>query len=520
MNLLKAAAAVSGMTLLSRITGLMRETLVARTFGAGPETDAFFVAFRLPNLLRRLFAEGAFTQAFVPVLGQSKTQQGEAATKTLVDDVATLLIWALLAVTLLGILSAPLLVYLMAAGLKQTPHAFDLTVQLTRWMFPYILLISLVSLSAGILNTWRNFKLPAFTPVMLNLSFIVCALWAAPHLDQPVFALAIAVIAGGVAQLAIQIPALRRIGMLPRLHCNFKAAWADPDVRRIVTLMLPISLSVSVAQVSLMINTQIASWQGAGAVSWLSYADRLMEFPTAMLGVALGTVLIPSLTKANAEGNAAHYSQLLDWGLRLTFLLALPAALGLCVLAQGLTATLFHYGRFDAHDVQMTQYAVIAYGIGLLGLVLIKILAPGFYARQDVKTPMKIALLVLVITQLLNLLFVPLYQHAGYGGHAGLALSIGLAALINAALLYWGLRRTGAFQPQPGWLRFVGKLMVAMLLMGVLLWWLNGRIDWLTLRHQPMLRIALLIGVIMAGAAVYFATLVMLGFRPRDFKRQ
>ncbi|TAK91821.1 MAG: murein biosynthesis integral membrane protein MurJ [Burkholderiaceae bacterium] len=514
MNLLKAAAAVSGMTLLSRITGLMRETLVARGFGASAETDAFFVAFRLPNLLRRLFAEGAFAQAFVPVLGYSKAQRGEAATKTLVDDVATVLMWALIAITVLGIVAAPLLVAMMAAGLKQSANAFDLTVQMTRWMFPYILLISLVSLSAGILNTWRNFKLPAFTPVLLNLAFIVCALFLAPYMHPPVLALAVAVIVGGVAQLAIQVPALRRIGMLPHLKWNLKAAYADPDVRKILKLMLPATLSVSVAQISLIINTQIASWQGAGAVSWLSYADRLMEFPTAMLGVALGTVLIPMLSKANAEGDRAQYSQMLDWGLRLTFLLALPAALGLCLLAQGLTATLFHYGRFDAHDVQMTQHAVIAYGVGLLGLVMIKILAPGFYARQDVKTPMKIALLVLCATQLMNLLFVP------YLKHAGLALSIGLAALLNAALLYWGLRRAGAYQPQPQWWEFLCKLLVGLTLMGLCLWWLNSRIDWLELRHQPMLRIGVLIGVIGASGLVYFATLAVLGFRPQDFKRQ
>ena len=514
MSLLKSAVAVSSMTLLSRITGLMRETLVARTFGAGLETDAFFVAFRLPNLLRRLFAEGAFSQAFVPVLARSKAQNGDAATKTLVDDVATVLMWALVVATALGMLGAPLLVWVMASGLQQSQSGFELTVLMTRWMFPYILLISLVSLSAGILNTWRNFQLPAFTPVLLNLSFILCAWLLAPHMNPPVLALAIAVIVGGAAQLAIQIPALRRIGMLPRIRWNLRLAMADPAVRQILKLMLPATLAVSVAQISLIINTQIASWQGAGAVSWLSFADRLMEFPTALLGVALGTVLVPSLSKANAEGNSEQYSQMLDWGLRLTFLLALPAALGLLLLAQGLTATLFHYGRFDAHDVLMTQQAVMAYGVGLLGLVLIKILAPGFYARQDVKTPMKIALVVLGVTQLLNLVLVPYFKHAG------LALSIGLAALLNAALLYLGLRRAGAYQPSVGWPLFLAKLLIGLLCMGVCLWRLNGQINWLALHQQPLLRIALLMGVIVVSALVYFVALAALGFRLRDFKKK
>lgn len=513
MNLLNAAAGVSGMTLLSRITGLIRETLVARMFGAAAETDAFFIAFRLPNLLRRLFAEGAFSQAFIPVLTENKTQHGETRTKTLIDDVTTALFSVLIIVTVLGIVGAPLLVYLMAAGIKQNDSIYELTVTLTRWMFPYILLISLVSLSAGILNSWRRFKLPAFTPVLLNLSFIFCALIVAPYTHPPIFALAIAVIVGGLLQLAIQIPALYRIGMLPRLHWNLKAAFTDPGVRRILKLMLPATLAVSVAQISLIINTQIASWQGSGAVSWLSFADRLMEFPTAMLGVALGTVLIPSLAKANAQGNREEYSQLLDWGLRTTFLLALPAALGLCLLAQGLTATLFHYGRFSAHDVLMTQYAVIAYSVGLLGLILVKILAPGYYARQDLKTPVKIAVWVLLSTQVMNLIFVPFLKHAG------LALSIGLAALLNASLLYLGLRRTGVYQPQPGWLLFYGKLLIGLIGMAGCILWLNQYIDWLALRYEPVLRIGLLAAVVSLAAIVYFSLLALLGFKLNDFKR-
>lgn len=515
MNLFKSLATVSGFTLLSRITGLIRENLTATVFGASAMTDAFFVAFRLPNLLRRLFAEGAFSQAFVPILaGVRETRGGGPTMHTLIDHVATALFWALMAVSALGVVGAPVLVWLMASGLQQEPAAFDAAVGMTRWMAPYILLISMVALSAGILNTWRRFAVPAFTPVLLNLAFIAAALLLSPYFDPPVYALAAGVMIGGVAQLALQVPALLRIGMLPRLRGNLRQALADAQVRRILTLMGPALLSVSVAQISLIVNTHIASRLATGSVSWVSFADRLMEFPTAMLGVALGTVLLPSLSRANAARRMDEYSDLLDWGLRWCALLALPCMVGLAVMAQPLTALLFHYGRFDDQDLLMTARAVMAYSVGLFGLIAIKILAPGFYAREDVRTPLRIAMLVLVFTQVLNLLLVPLF------GHAGLALSIALGALVNAGLLYAGLVRKRIYRPRPGWLRFAAQLVVALGAMLALLLWAVPQVDWVALRAQPWLRMALTLGLVTVAAALYLGILFALGLRPRQFIRR
>ena len=320
------------MTMMSRVTGLVRELLVARAFGVSAYTAAFFVAFRIPNLLRRLFAEGAFSQAFVPILAEYKNKKGDAATKDLVDHVATLLIWTLVLTSLLGIVASPFIVYFMATGLQSDPDAFKVSVAMTRLMFPYIAFMSFVALAGGVLNTWREFRVPAFTPVLLNLSFIAASLFLAPHLQQPIYALAIAVIVGGILQVAIQIPPMRKIGMLPKISLNPMLATRDPGVRRVLRQMVPATFAVSVAQISLIINTNIASRLANGSVSWLSYAYRLMELPTALLGVALGTILLPSLSKAHADNNSAEYSALLDWGLRLTFLLAMPAAVALATL--------------------------------------------------------------------------------------------------------------------------------------------------------------------------------------------
>jgi len=514
LNLLRSVATVSGFTLLSRITGLVRENLTATIFGASALTDAFFVAFRLPNLLRRLFAEGAFSQAFVPILAAAREGGDEVSTRRLVDHVATLLFWALVAVSATGIVAAPVLVWAMASGLASEPGTYDATVTMTRWMFPYILLISMVALSAGVLNSWRRFAVPAVTPVLLNLAFIGSALLLAPRFDPPVFALAAGVIAGGIAQLALQVPALLRIGMLPRIGFDLRPALADAKVRRIMRNMVPAVLAVSVAQVSLIINTHIASRLGPGAVSWVSFGDRLMEFPTALLGVALGTVLLPSLSRANAAGRTDEYSALLDWGLRLTALLALPCMIGLALMAEPLTALLYHYGRFDAQDLEMTRRAVLGYSFGLVGLVAVKILAPGYYGRQDVRTPFRIGVLVLVVTQGLNLVFVPIF------GHAGLALSISVAALANAGLLAAGLLRRGVYRPQPGWGGFMLRLAIALLALAALLAFVVPRVDWVGLREQPFLRIASVLGLVGAGAALYLGVLAALGMRPRQFTKK
>lgn len=501
-------ATVSGMTLVSRVLGFVRDAVIARTFGAGLETDAFFVAFRIPNLLRRLFAEGAFSQAFVPILAEYRTRSGAAETKVLVDRVATLLTLALVVTTALGIALAPVIVYVSAPGFAAVPEKFDLTVAMLRITFPYILLISLVALAAGILNTWSRFAVPAFTPTLLNVAFIVAALGLAPYFDPPVMVLAWAVVAGGVLQLALQVPVLARLGLLPRPRGGF----VDPGVRRILVLMGPALIGVSVAQISLLLNTIFASFLQTGSVSWLYYADRLMEFPTGLLGVALGTVLLPSLARLHSADARDEYSRLLDWGLRLTFLLAVPAAAALAVLATPLIATLFLHGRFDATDLEMTRRALVAYSVGLVGLILVKVLAPGFYARQNIRTPVRIALVTLAATQLMNAaLIVPLQ-------HAGLALAIALGACLNAGLLYRGLRRRAIYAPQAGWRAFFAKIAAATALMALGLWLATGPAAWWT--HADLApRAAALAGLVALGALVYFGSLWAFGFRLRDFVR-
>ncbi|MDP2829565.1 MAG: murein biosynthesis integral membrane protein MurJ [Sulfuricellaceae bacterium] len=509
MNLLKALATVGSMTLLSRVLGFVRDTIIARAFGAGIATDAFFVAFKLPNLLRRLFAEGAFSQAFVPILAEYKNKQGHEATRDLVDHVATLLALILFVVSVIGILAAPVVVYLSAPGFADESAKFDLTVQLLRYIFPYIFFISLVSLASGVLNTYSRFAVPAFTPALLNLSFIGCALWLTPYMNPPVLALAVAVLLGGILQLGLQLPFLAKIGLLPRWRLNLK----DEGVWRILKLMGPAVLGVSVAQISLLINTIFASFLDTGSVSWLYYADRLMEFPTALLGVALGTILLPSLAKHYADDDPQQFSSLLDWGLRLTLILALPAALGLAMLAVPLISTLFFYGKFSLHDLWMTREALMAYSAGLLGLIMVKILAPGFYARQNIKTPVKIALFTLFATQLMNLAFV------WHLKHAGLALAIGLGACINAGLLYYQLRRHDIYTPQPGWALFLLKVILALATMGGALWFAMGEESvWLT--GHILARAWRLTWVILLGAGTYFATLALLGFRLGDFVRR
>ena len=510
MNLLGALAKVSGFTLASRITGLIREFLIARAFGASVYTDAFFVAFRIPNLLRRLFAEGAFSQAFVPILAESKLRAGVEETRLLIDHTAGTLAVVLFAVSAVGIACAPLVIYVSAPGFAAHADKFAITVGMLRITFPYIFFMGLTAFAGAVLNTWSRFSVPAFTPVLLNLSFIACALWLTPHVDPPAMALAWAVFIGGAAQLALQFPALKRIGHLPR----FRFDWKHPGVRRILRAMAPALLGVSVAQISLVVNTIIASFLVSGSVSWLYYADRLMEFPTGMLGVALGTILLPSLAKAAADEDGERYSALLDWGLRLTFVFAVPAAVGLAVLATPLVATLYHYGAFGAIDVAQTRFALMAYAAGLVGLILVKVLAPGFYGRQDIATPVRIAIITLVATQVMNAIFVwPL-------GHAGLALSIGLGACMNAALLWRGLARRGFYQARPGWFAFLAKIASACALMAVTII-LTAPTDahWLTLQQRPLMRVGMLGAIVAGGALVYFAVLGVLGLKPGDFRR-
>ncbi|MBA1212576.1 murein biosynthesis integral membrane protein MurJ [Pseudomonas oryzihabitans] len=509
MNLLKSLAAVSSMTMLSRVLGFVRDTIVARTFGAGMATDAFFVAFKLPNLLRRIFAEGAFSQAFVPILAEYKAQQGEEATRTFLAYVSGLLTLVLAVVTVLGMLAAPLVIWITAPGFADTPEKFALTSSLLRVTFPYILLISLASLAGAVLNTWNRFSVPAFVPTLLNISMIVFALFLTPYFNPPIMALAWATLVGGLAQFLYQLPHLKRIGMLvlPRLNLRDAGVW------RVMKQMGPAILGVSVSQISLIINTIFASFLAAGSVSWMYYADRLMELPSGVLGVALGTILLPALSRTYAKADRQEYSRLLDWGLRLCFLLVLPCSAALALLSEPLTVSLFQYGRFDAHDALMTQRALVAYAVGLLGIILVKVLAPGFYAQQNIKTPVKIALFTLAVTQVLNLILIGPLQHVG------LALAIGLAACLNAGLLFWQLRRHNLFIPQAGWTGFLLRLLIAVTvmsavlvgLMQVLPSWSEG------LMWQRLLRLG---GLVAAGVLAYFASLFLLGFRVRDFNRR
>lgn len=509
MNLLRSLAAVSSMTMISRVLGFVRDAIIARAFGAGIATDAFFVAFKLPNLLRRIFAEGAFSQAFVPILAEYKTQQGEEATKVFVSYVSGLLTLILALVTLLGIIAAPWIIWITAPGFRDDPDKFVLTTELLRITFPYILLISLASLAGAILNTWNRFSVPAFAPTLLNVSMIGFALFAAPYFNPPIIAMAWAVVAGGILQLFYQLPHLKKIGMLvlPRINLRDSGVW------RVLRQMGPAILGVSVSQISLIINTIFASFLQAGSVSWMYYADRLMELPSGVLGVALGTILLPSLAKSFSSGDIKEYSSLMDWGLRLCFLLALPCSVALGVLSEPLIKSLFQYGEFTSNDSLMTQRALIAYSVGLMGLILVKVLAPGFYSRQDIKTPVKIALFTLFVTQMMNVAFIGPLQHAG------LALSIGIAACLNAGLLYWQLHKRNYFQPNAGWGIFLLKLVIALAVMTIallgMIWVLP---DWDS--GSMFFRILRLLAVVVVGVVAYFGSLGVLGFRPRDFSRK
>lgn len=516
MNLFQSASLVSLLTLASRVTGLARELLIASLFGASALTDAFNVAFRIPNLFRRLFAEGAFSQAFVPVLAATKAQHGKEQTRELIDRVATVLAWAVLFTSILGVVGAPFLVWALASGLAQTVDGMTSAVLMTRWMFPYIACMSMVALSAGILNTWKKFAIPAATPVILNVCVISAAIWGAPWFTSkgvpPIYALAMGVMIGGVFQLAIQIPALYKIGMLPRIGLmpsTIAQSYKDTGSRKILSLMAPALFGVGVAQLSLLINTQIASHLAPGSVSWLSYADRLMEFPTALLGVALGVVLMPQLSAAHATKDITRYSEMLDWGLRLVFLLTLPCAVALLIFSKPLISVIYHYGAFNARDVMQTTLALMGYGVGLLGLVSIKILAPGFYASQDIKTPVKIAIWVLIATQIMNLIFVP------YLAHAALSLSIGFGALLNAFWLLRGLRHKGYYQPKNGWMDFVIRVCIACLFLSSWLGAWSYHLDWVLLREQPWARMGWMTLCLLGGAGLYFATLRGVGIHFR-----
>lgn len=492
------------MTLISRVLGFARDIIIARLFGAASGVDAFFVAFRIPNFLRRLFAEGAFSQAFVPILSEYKAQRSHEEVRLLTEHVTGALGAVLFLITLVGVIAAPLMVMLFAPGFLDEPLRYDLTVSMLRITFPYLLLVSLTALAGGILNTYGQFSVPAFTPVFLNLAMIGAAIWLAPQLEHPVTALAWGVFIGGVLQLLFQLPYLRRLRLLPRPR--FRRG--DEGVRRVIKLMIPALFGVSVTQINLLFDTLIASFLVAGSVSWLYYSDRLVEFPLGVFGIALATVLLPSLSHTHAQASPKKFSATLDWALRWVLLIALPATLGLTILAGPLLTTLFHYGEFNARDVEMSARSLIGFGLGLAAYILIKVLAPAFYARQDMRTPVRIGIIAMLANMVMNVIFVfPL-------AHAGLALATALAAFLNAGLLYRALRKTGAYQPEPGWGLFAVRIAAANILMGGVLW--LGMGDWSQWLHWPALtRAGHLALLTAAAAAIYFFSLWVGGLRLR-----
>ena len=515
MSLLKSTAVVSGMTLLSRILGLLRDMVFTRIFGADAATDAFLVAFKIPNFLRRLFAEGAFSQAFVPVLTEYKTRTDKADVQDLAAHVAGTLAGILFGLTVVAVLAAPLLVMVFAPGFIGQEAKFDLTAAMLRVTFPYILFISLTAFAAGILNSYGRFAIPAFTPVLLNLSLIAAALWGAPLMAEPITALAWGVFIAGVVQLAFQLPAVARLGLLRRPRWG----WRHSGVRKILKLMLPGIFGSSVMQINLLLDTVIASFLVSGSVTWLYLSDRMMELPLGVFGIALATVILPNLSEKFAQVDTKAFSHMLDWALRWVLIIGAPAALGLAILAGPILATLFMYGDFDAQDVQMAQFSLWAYSFGLLGFTLVKVLAPGYFARQDTKTPVKVGVIAMVANMGLNIVFVVTLLHLAIpGAHAGLALATSLSAFLNAGLLLRGLLRQQVYQPDHGWRRLFGQVFLACIVMCGVLWWLAGDLGhWL--QADTWQRITDLALVVPVGVGVYFVVLWLSGVRLADLHK-
>ena len=503
-GLLRSGVTVSLNTLASRVLGLVRDIVIARVFGASLGVDAFLVAFRLPNLLRRLFAEGAFNQAFIPVLAECKERGGHSAVRDLASNVVGVLALTLFVVTALGIVGSPVLVALFAFGFLGDPEKFDLTVMLVRVTFPYIAFISLTSFAGALLNTYGRFGVPAFTPVLLNLSLVGSALMLSPRLEIPILGLAIGVFIAGVVQLGFQLPFLLRHGLLVRPRLGF----AHTGVRKVAKLILPATFGASVAQINLMVDTLIASFLVTGSVTWLYYSDRLVEFPLGVFGIALATVILPRLSVEHAGGDPRAFSATLDWALRLNVLIGVPAAAGLAMLAAPMLTTLFNYGAFEHADVLRTAQSLRAYSIGLVAFIGIKILAPGFYAKQDMRTPVTIGVVAMLSNIVLNLaLVVPL-------AHAGLALATSLSAFLNAGLLWWMLRSRGVYNAGGGWPRLFVQVSVATAVLVLSLWWIQGEpASWFEATVlERSARLTLCIGL---GTLCYVVALLIVGVRPQ-----
>ncbi len=511
----KSTSIVGLTTLLSRITGMMRDVAQAQLFGGGPMADAFLVAYKIPNFLRRLFAEGAFSQSFVPVVSEYKHRHSQDEVRELVSGAAGTLGLALFVITVIGVIGAPLIIWAFAPGFQQSGGRYDLAVEMLRWTFPYLLFISLTALGSGVLNSYGSFGPPAFTQVLMNVVMIVAAVWIAPHFANPGLVLSVAVFLSGIIQVAYQVPFILRLKLLgwPRWR------WDHEGVRKVARLMVPGILGSSMAQVSLLLDTQIASFLVTGSVTWMYFADRLVEFPLGVFSIALATVILPNLSGHHAAADPKRFSDTLDWALKLVWVMVMPAAAALFFLAGPLTATFFGHGRFSAHDVTMSSYALMAYSFGLLGFSFVKVLAPGYFARQDTRTPVRVSLVSLGVNIGLNIAVVaPLvYFKKLPAPHAFLALSTGLSACTNSALLYWGLRKAGVFHPSPGWRILIVRVMIASVVMSLALWWLAGDMNhWFAMRTwDRVLHTGLCVA---AGATVYFAALYAVGGRPRNLR--
>lgn len=502
-QLFKSTAIVSMMTMVSRILGFIRDMLFAQLFGAGTGMDAFFIAFKIPNFLRRLFAEGAFAQAFVPVLSDYKEQGSQAALKAFIDRTAGTLALVLMLVTIVGVVGAPVIIMLFAPGFLWEGNQYDLAVKMLKITFPYLFFISSVAFAGGILNSHGKFAIPALTPVFLNICLISAAIWLAPLMPEPVTALAWGVFIAGVVQLLFQFPALMRLGLLPRLRFGFM----DDGVKRIMRLMLPAIFGVSITQINLLLDTLIASFLTVGSVSWLYYSDRLVEFPLGVFGIALATVILPNLSKNHAAEDEVAFSKSLDWALRLVLVIGLPAAIGLLMLAKPMLFTLFQYDAFSATDVDLAGRSLMAYSIGLLGFILVKVLVPGFSSRKDMKTPVKYGIYAMIANMFLNLALVfPL-------AHAGLALATSLGAYFNASLLLRRLLKEGVYRPAKGWRLFMLRVTLANSIMAFGLYHFVDSNWWL---HWDALERAINLAVyIVSAASVYFFALLLSGIRPR-----
>jgi putative peptidoglycan lipid II flippase len=510
LGLLKSTSVVSLMTLVSRILGLVRDIVLARYFGATIVMDAFIVANRIPNMLRRFFAEGAFSQGFVPVMARYHEQHDHAESKEFVDAVAGTLGLILFLVTLAGVIAAPLLVLLVAPGFIGEDGRFDLATAMLRFTFPYLFFVSLTAFAGGVLNTYGRFAAPAFTPVILNVVLILAAMWLSPRLAEPGMALAYGVFIAGMVQLLFQIPFLARIHAIPRPRWRPR----HDGVRRVGTLMLPAIFGSSVAQVNVLVGGIIASMLGVGKVSLLYYSDRLMEFPLGLFSIAIATVTLPHLSRQHANQAMNEFSLIVDWSMKLVFLIAIPAAVGLVVLAEPLVATLFYGGQFSDYDVRMTALSLQAFSVGLIGFSLVKVLAPAYFAREDTKTPVKVGLISLAVNFALSVILAYSLSRSGYGGtHAGLALATSVAAMVNAWLLYRGLQRDKVFTHGKGWSPLLWRFAGANVLMAISLAWFDMPLDWWLQSGTAdrSLWLALTIGV---GGGVYLLALLALGLRP------